>query len=208
MSHYETLGVQPDATTEEIKAAYRRSAAKAHPDKGGSNEKMAAVNKAYQVLSSAESRAQYDQTGEDPGAPQDAAAEMLMELFDLAISQCDGDVVKFVHSRLKDATDELKIKREDCERGIKKLEKKAGRVKVKGSGTNLFQMLLDKKISDQKARLAAITRTTDHVKAARSLMDHYESGYVEPPAPKPLDNMDRLREDLSMRGFAFGAKPW
>lgn len=208
MTHYETLGVQPDATPEEIKAAYRRSAAKAHPDKGGSNEKMAAVNKAYQVLASAESRAQYDQTGEDPGAPQDAATDMLMELFDLAISSCDGDVVKFVHSRLKDATDELKTKREDCERCIKRLEKKAGRVKVKGSATNLFQMLLDKKISEQKARLSAITRTAENVQAARGLMDHYESGYVEPPAPKH-DDIGRYYDNLAMANFlGTGGRKW
>lgn len=34
-------------TSEELKTAYRRMAAKTHPDKGGSSEKMAEVNDAY-----------------------------------------------------------------------------------------------------------------------------------------------------------------
>ena len=35
MSHYQTLGVSPQADAQEIKKAYRRLAGKHHPDKGG-----------------------------------------------------------------------------------------------------------------------------------------------------------------------------
>lgn len=41
---------------------------KAHPDKGGSEDKMAAVNEAYEVLSNEELRARYD-AGDDPNDP-------------------------------------------------------------------------------------------------------------------------------------------
>lgn len=41
------LNVAPGSSLEEIKEAYRKSALKAHPDNGGSNEKMAEVNAAY-----------------------------------------------------------------------------------------------------------------------------------------------------------------
>ena len=41
---------------------------KAHPDKGGSEAKMAAVNEAYEVLNNAELRARYD-NGDDPNDP-------------------------------------------------------------------------------------------------------------------------------------------
>ena len=43
---WEVLGVGPDASREEITAAHRRLATKAHPDSGGSHDAMAALNAA------------------------------------------------------------------------------------------------------------------------------------------------------------------
>ena len=67
--HYETLGEPRDATAEQIRAAYRRAASKAHPDRnGGSTERMQAVNAAYEILGNADSRAAYDR-GEHETSP-------------------------------------------------------------------------------------------------------------------------------------------
>lgn len=53
-----------------IKKAYRKATLKAHPDKeGGSEEKMAALNEAYEVLSNPELRARFD-NGDDPNEQQ------------------------------------------------------------------------------------------------------------------------------------------
>lgn len=49
--YYKVLGVSRDADTRTIKKAYRKAAMSAHPDKGGSEAKMASVNEAYEVLS-------------------------------------------------------------------------------------------------------------------------------------------------------------
>lgn len=64
-SHYEVLGVEKDADPAKVKRAYRRRAEKAHPDKGGSDEEMAEVNQAYEVLSDPDRRLLYDRTGKD-----------------------------------------------------------------------------------------------------------------------------------------------
>ena len=37
---YDILGVSKDATTDEVKKAFRKAALKAHPDKGGDAEKV------------------------------------------------------------------------------------------------------------------------------------------------------------------------
>ena len=44
------LGLKDDITPELVKKAYRKASSKYHPDKGGSNEMMKAVNEAYKVL--------------------------------------------------------------------------------------------------------------------------------------------------------------
>jgi molecular chaperone DnaJ len=62
--YYEILGVSKSASTDDIKRAFRKLAQEHHPDKGGDPEKFKEVNEAYQVLSDAEKRKQYDQYGQ------------------------------------------------------------------------------------------------------------------------------------------------
>ncbi|KAJ3865964.1 hypothetical protein EV359DRAFT_72110 [Lentinula novae-zelandiae] len=66
--YYKVLGVDRNADDRTIKKAFRRAAKSAHPDKGGSEAKMAAVNEAYEVLLDPELRARFD-AGEDPNDP-------------------------------------------------------------------------------------------------------------------------------------------
>lgn len=62
--YYQTLGVAKSANAEEIKRAYRKLAHEHHPDKDKGNEaKFKEINEAYQVLSNADKRAQYDRFG-------------------------------------------------------------------------------------------------------------------------------------------------
>ncbi|KAF1957511.1 DnaJ-domain-containing protein [Byssothecium circinans] len=64
---YDSLGVSPTATQDEIKKAYRKSALKYHPDKNKDNptalEKFKEVSQAYEILSDPEKRKIYDQYG-------------------------------------------------------------------------------------------------------------------------------------------------
>lgn len=66
-NYYAILGVSRDATIEEIKKAYRKLARTYHPDMNPGNkeaeEKFKDVGEAYEVLSDASKRAQYDQYG-------------------------------------------------------------------------------------------------------------------------------------------------
>lgn len=62
-SPYDVLGIAPDASPEDVRAAYLRAVRMAHPDMGGSAERFAAVADAWAVLGSPESRALYDARG-------------------------------------------------------------------------------------------------------------------------------------------------
>ncbi len=60
------MGVEKNASSEEIKRAYRKLALEHHPDRGGGKEaeaKFKEANEAYQILSDPQKRAQYDQFG-------------------------------------------------------------------------------------------------------------------------------------------------
>ena len=66
-SLYETLEVSSNATSEEIKKAYRRLARKYHPDinkEKDAEEKFKEINAAYEILSDEKKRKQYDQFGD------------------------------------------------------------------------------------------------------------------------------------------------
>ena len=59
-NHYQTLGVDRQATSDEIKQAYRRLASQHHPDKGGDKHKFQEREQAYRTLSDPQQRAQHD----------------------------------------------------------------------------------------------------------------------------------------------------
>jgi hypothetical protein len=59
-NYYSILGAGEDAPREEIERRYKRLARRHHPDRGGDEEEMKAVNEAWRVLGDADSRRAYD----------------------------------------------------------------------------------------------------------------------------------------------------
>jgi len=79
--YYKVLGVERNASEEDIRKAYRKLAMQYHPDRNPNDkqaeERFKEINEAYQVLSDAQKRSHYDQLGSDysnwqrRGAPGD-----------------------------------------------------------------------------------------------------------------------------------------
>lgn len=62
--YYNTLGLRPDSSAEEIKKTYRKLAMQYHPDRNGGNpeseERLKEINEAYQILGNEGKRRRYD----------------------------------------------------------------------------------------------------------------------------------------------------
>ena len=62
MNPYKILGVNKNASQDEIKNAFRKKALEHHPDKGGNEEKFKQINEAYSMISDPGKRSRHDAT--------------------------------------------------------------------------------------------------------------------------------------------------
>jgi molecular chaperone DnaJ len=65
--YYKILGVERDASTSEIKSAYRKMAKEHHPDRGGDETKFKEVSEAYETLKDPAKKQNYDTYGSSDG---------------------------------------------------------------------------------------------------------------------------------------------
>lgn len=175
MSHYDTLGVPRDATQDEIKQAYRRRASGAHPDKGGSTDDMQAINRAHEVLSDPERRAEYDRTGSDAEvAPMEEVARgMLLDLFRKLLDGDCNDILGEAKTLilLHRGRQHTEIVRAHHKRS--RLVKRSKKVRVK-KGENLVQMLIDQQIKHIDETIPEMERSLGLYDLCTTMLTNYE----------------------------------
>lgn len=183
MTHYDTLGVKPDASPEAIKKAWRRLSSSAHPDKGGSTERQQAVNQAYETLSDPERRARYDATGSDAGPPTitDQAKQELLNLFCAILEEGPDDLMGACHKRMLAEVARLHGEAETSQRRLGKLARLKGKMRRKDGGHSLMDGLIDSQSEALRSRIETIERGLAVGKEVERLLAEYEADEVMPP---------------------------
>lgn len=210
--HYETLGVARDATQDEIRAAYRRAAKDAHPDReGGSTEHMQAVNAAYDVLGDEARRKAYDEGGEADG-PRGVAMAILHSIFRDAIHENAPDPMRYAESKLNTSERGAIERVSNTRRVIRCLESQRQRIKAKGH-RDLYHEILEAAIRAAQDEVQTLERNLENVQNARTLLaTEYERGHTcpEPEAMKRRDeswpslHADRLDAERMTLDDRFG----
>lgn len=200
MSHYDTLGVPRDASPDQIKRAYRRKAAKAHPDKGGSAEDMAALNRAKDCLNDPALRLGYDQTGNDGRGPaiEEQAQVALMALFESLLNLSQGQILRAATTAAQSQLSQAKQARTSMEIARRNLMAKRAQVWRAATGPDAFALVLDKHIN---AIDVGLTTNDGQQQVMRRLLELLKE-YAEQPAPS-----SPFGAEFDMRGNRIGAQP-
>jgi DnaJ family protein A protein 2 len=131
--YYKVLGVDKNASKDDIKKAYRTLVRTKHPDKGGSEEEFQEIQLAYDTLSDENKRKVYDEYGEE-GIKEGMTGEEPRDIFDIFT----GGGRKNVKRKTKSVLQEMVVSLEDIFVGKEKyLEIKRYRIckKCKGNGS-------------------------------------------------------------------------
>lgn len=152
MNLYEKLGLNKNATDEEIKKAFRDKAKEHHPDKGGDPEKFREISVAYDVLSDKNKKSRYD-SGEPLGSinnnSQDMLSGFIAGLFFQVTESTDTekeDVFKLMVKNLQKALQALRANLFANLEKVKKYEKIIKRIK-KDKSNSFFKSLVTYKIA-------------------------------------------------------------
>jgi curved DNA-binding protein CbpA len=174
MSHYDTLGVARDASLQDVKRAYRKASSAAHPDKGGSDDLMAKVNAAYDVLSDPERRKRYDATGEDKKIEtlDCAARDLLLQGLARAI-ELDGDPIAQTRRAIASSVERTERDRAAAHAKIARLEARRKTVAAR-EGPNLVHGLIDQQIAQLRAQLPQMDHFVKTLTRAREMLDLHE----------------------------------
>lgn len=147
MTLYQILGVEKDASADEIKRAYRKLAKEHHPDAtNGNDDQIKAINQAYEVLSDDERRARYDATGEYLN-PKDMRMIILREIGDgilgfLGQGVSENQVLSCVRSKIEHNRSNINNEIKSTKRAVEKLNRLSEKIRC-NHDNNLLKAYLE-----------------------------------------------------------------
>lgn len=191
MNPYEVLGVPKDATADEIKKAYRKLAAKHHPDRGGDKEEFQRIQEAYSVLKDAELRHRYDESGVMPDAQRERYRERLQRnavgAFMSALRGDNLDPIETAKYTIKNELKQADHDIRDIVKQIERMKKARERVVHKGDGPNLFADAITKEIEALDDGILKIKEDIAFGNDLMNLMNEYQMAAGEQDGASRID---------------------
>lgn len=188
---YKILGISSDATSEEIKKAFRGLAKKHHPDVGGSVEEFEAIERAREVLLDVVLRAAYDR-GEDIDSietPKEEAANNLCHIFDLVVGSPTfmadhSKLMALIRAEINEKTLSMHDDIEKCEMDIRKFNSLNRRIKncdILKAYTSFKIVSMEGRIEEIKAKISIQEIMLNMLETAQyeSVLDYEEVEYEQ-----------------------------
>lgn len=194
---YDTLGVQPDATHEQIRASYRARAKQVHPDNldTGNETEFARLQIAHATLADADARSHYDATGQESGSAQgrnNTEAQALSLISTISQQIMDGgfgvdcDLARKIKDALSLSVAGQRTNRDVAQKTGDRLRRQVETIDRRWTGADMAKSVviggLQQRIDQTEAQLRGLDVTIKIWELAVSLMDGaiYEMPIVKP----------------------------
>lgn len=215
MNHYEILGIEPTATADDIKAAYRKLAQRLHPDKKtGNRESFEAVLAAYRVLSDAARRKEYDETGTNAPPPVDDLLPFLSKLVLGVLDEHEDeidtiDVVAIMRKHMQAQKEKAVAALGETEAKIEKRANAIAKIKT-NQQENVLAGLIGADMKRQELLAEATRNAIAMLERGLMILADYQFDYTALLA-RPRMNSVQQAEEAYLRGvgnlyrFPFGS---
>lgn len=185
--HYQTLGVNKNATADEIKKAHRQESKKKHPDIGGDKESFMAIQVAYETLSDGEKRRRYDNgEPEPPNIMRQAFSNVNVML--LSVIQKPGidlftiDIVEVMKETVNNNRLNAQNQIAEMKKSIKTIEKVISRLSHKGKSPDIMKGALDQSLQGLRAGIKSAGKDIEIMAIMDGILVDYKFQKDEPPA--------------------------
>ena len=194
-SPYEILGVNQNATLAKIKSAYRKLAAKHHPDHDGDRETFEAIQLAFDILSDPDRRERFDRTGQTDDIELEIQANVertIAGCFEAAFDQERKGPFEFMRDHVARLRSLAMDGKNASQKQIKKIEKRAARIRAKDeSAAEAAEEFRKRLLSTMESHKATIQEADIALKAFKRVMekiDHLECPLEHPEGYRRYDN--------------------
>lgn len=196
---YAMLGLTPNATHDDVRAAYRKASKTAHPDAGGTAEAFAEIQLAHDILTDEDLRARYDRTGDctlrAPEGMQEAQIlNYTMSLMDHALRMIGDVEINSLTAVMKDL---LSNNRKQAEvdisghtKQLKRLQMVLKRTTAKKDQPNKLGILLAQQIAVCDANIAQLNANLEIIDGVAKLIDQHDYAVDKPKRREPYGYFD------------------
>lgn len=191
MNPYEVLGIEANASPDDIDKAFRRLSLKYHPDHGGDPGQFKLLNEAYAILSDPERRKLFDETGDvSQRKGQRAAESIIAAMVAEAFAQDSRDPIRWMQERIDARRDDHQAMRDKLSEGKRRLTDRITKFQEANNKTAnlegrdfILAVLengmrdLEREIESHLSQIETLTASLAILNGLRGADEQYNAGY-------------------------------